>query len=243
MAAVAKVMDFGTSRLASTETRTTQRGVTLATASYLPPEQVRSGDLDHRVDVFAFGSLAYELFTYQRPFRGQTLSALVYQILYKDPVPMASVWPDCPAPLNKLLTTCLAKDRELRYAGFPQVLAVLQSLHDEAAAGKHPALTVAVTALPEPEPEEDVMSQSMVTRTAATVGSSGVMTSAAATQRVHKGSGPPEMTPTEGASARDGSAQDASAKEAAGGEPPESVVESALDGISGGDRQAGRPAG
>lgn len=170
---VAKVMDFGTSRLASSETRSTQRGVTLATASYLPPEQVRSAPLDHRVDVFAFGALAYELFTYQRPFRGQTLSALVYQILYKEPVAMRSIWPECPEILEKLLTTCLAKDRELRYVGFPQLLVALQNIHKEAAAGRYPALTTVLSAQPTIEDPEDVMSQSMITRTAVSVSGPG----------------------------------------------------------------------
>ena len=194
----AKVMDFGTSRLASSETRSTQRGVTLATASYLPPEQVRSAPLDHRVDVFAFGALAYELFTYQRPFRGQTLSALVYQILYKEPVEARSVWPQCPPALSKMLSTCLAKNPQHRYAGFPQVVNVLEALHGAVEAGEHPAMDLAIAGQEVSIDPEDIMSQSLITRTAVKVSEPPPsMPDAATTQRLPQlQMEPPPVPPT-----------------------------------------------
>ncbi len=50
-----KVIDFGIAKLASDESQLTQKGVTMGTASYLPPEQVRGGDTDHRADIFPSG--------------------------------------------------------------------------------------------------------------------------------------------------------------------------------------------
>ncbi|NJL29133.1 MAG: serine/threonine protein kinase, partial [Thermoanaerobaculia bacterium] len=105
-----KIMDFGIAKLASAETQLTQKGVTMGTASYLPPEQVRGGDLDHRADIFSLGVLAYELLTYERPFGGNTLSALVYQILYKVPTPMSGVWQECPEELSDVVARCLEKN-------------------------------------------------------------------------------------------------------------------------------------
>lgn len=122
---VAKVGGLGLARLAAAENRSPQKGVTLATAVYLPPEQVRGGEVDQRVDLFAFGVMAYELLTYERPFQGQNLSALVYQVLYKDPQPMAVAWGDCPAPLEKIVFRCLAKDRDERYESFEALLSDL----------------------------------------------------------------------------------------------------------------------
>ncbi|MEM8998198.1 MAG: serine/threonine-protein kinase, partial [Acidobacteriota bacterium] len=45
-----KILDFGIAKLANDESRLTQKGVTMGTASYLPPEQVRGGDVDTRSD-------------------------------------------------------------------------------------------------------------------------------------------------------------------------------------------------
>ena len=112
---VAKVAGFGIARLANSASGASRKGVTLETAVYLPPEQVRGGEVDHRVDLFALGVIAYELLTYERPFRGQNLSALVYQVLYKEPQAMAASWPDCPSSLEELLGRCLAKKPEDRF--------------------------------------------------------------------------------------------------------------------------------
>ena len=135
-----KLLDFGIAKLASAETQLTQKGVTLGTAGYLPPEQVRAGEIDHRADIFSYGALAYELLTFERPFRGNTLSALVYQILYKPPMPMATAWPDCPEALETLVARCLEKKPEARFASMEDVAAELDRLAEEADAGRHPAL-------------------------------------------------------------------------------------------------------
>lgn len=130
----AVVSGFATARLASAETRQTQKGVTMATAVYLAPEQVRGGeDTDPRADIFAFGVVAFELLTWERPFRGQTLSALIYQVLYKEPVPINTLWPDCPASLAAILDRCLGKQPEERYTDFPSLLRDLEEFRRQAA--------------------------------------------------------------------------------------------------------------
>ena len=123
-----KILDFGIAKLANDESRLTQKGVTMGTASYLPPEQVRGGEVDFRSDLFSFGVLAYELLTFERPFRGKTISALVYQILYKVPAPLSSVWPDCPQELSDLVARCLDKEPEKRYPEAAALAADLASI-------------------------------------------------------------------------------------------------------------------
>ena len=140
-----KIMDFGIAKLASAETQLTQKGVTMGTASYLPPEQVRGSDLDHRADIFSFGVLAYELLTYERPFRGNTLSALVYQILYKVPQSMIEVWPESPEPLSLLIARCLEKKPDRRFGSFAELVPELEALRADVAAGKWPVLEAAPT--------------------------------------------------------------------------------------------------
>jgi serine/threonine-protein kinase len=166
-----KIMDFGIAKLASAETQLTQKGVTMGTASYLPPEQVRGGDLDHRADVFSFGVLTYELLTYERPFRGNTLSALVYQILYKVPAPMIAVWPECPESLSDLAARCLEKKPEQRFSSMEELIPELERIVEEIEAGKWPALrgVSAIQPLETLIDETGVMSQTEIARTARVV--------------------------------------------------------------------------
>ncbi len=165
-----KIMDFGIAKLASAETQLTQKGVTMGTASYLPPEQVRGADLDQRADIFSFGVLAYELMTYVRPFRGTTLSALIYQILYKVPQPMIDVWPQAPEPLSRLVARCLQKKPERRYASFSDLIPELAAVRDGVVAGRWPALQVATEAATpaadESQEPSSVVSPGAIARTA-----------------------------------------------------------------------------
>jgi serine/threonine protein kinase len=164
-----KVIDFGIAKLASDESQLTQKGVTMGTASYLPPEQVRGGETDHRADIFSFGVLAYELFTGERPFRGKTISALVYQILYKPPLPMTQLWADCPRELSELIGKCLEKQPEARFPSLREVISRLAAIRDAGIAGRLKALGQVLA----PKKKDldttvssDVLSQSMISRTA-----------------------------------------------------------------------------
>ncbi len=201
-----KIMDFGIAKLASAETQLTQKGVTMGTASYLPPEQVRGGDLDHRADIFSFGVLAYELMTYERPFRGNTLSALVYQILYKVPVPMSAVWPECPDVLSDLVARCLEKKPTARFASMEELIPQLTRIEEEIEAGKWPELRMASTVqlMPVEEPDDTgVLSQSEVSRAAKAVeGGAGNETSHPMldTQAVLPSQPPAEAPPAQTAS-------------------------------------------
>ncbi|RMH20340.1 MAG: serine/threonine protein kinase, partial [Acidobacteria bacterium] len=125
-----KIMDFGIAKLASAETQLTQKGVTMGSASYLPPEQVQAEELDQRADIFSFGVLAYELLSGQRPFRGNTLSAVVYQILYKVPAPLTASWPACPQPLADLVARCLEKRPQKRYPNFGSLMPELEAVRE-----------------------------------------------------------------------------------------------------------------
>ncbi len=129
-----KIMDFGIAKLAGAETKLTEAGVTMGTATYLSPEQVRGGLVDGRTDIFSLGVLAYELLTYRRPFEGNTLSALIYQILYKPPVAIYQVWTECPEELAEVVRRCLEKDPERRYRDTDELTADLDQVLRQLAA-------------------------------------------------------------------------------------------------------------
>ncbi len=124
----AKIMDFGIARLARQQQPVTQAGVTLGTAAYLAPEQIRGDPVDARTDIFSFGVLAYELLSFERPFQGAEISAVFFQILNEPPAPLLSRAPDCPAELARIVERCLAKEPAQRYLASSDLLHDLEEL-------------------------------------------------------------------------------------------------------------------
>jgi serine/threonine-protein kinase len=120
-----KIMDFGIAKSLQSESSLTQTGITLGTSAYLAPEQIRGETLDRRTDVFAVGVLAYELLAYQKPFRGEHLSTILYRILNEAPEPVQSVAPDVPPGLAAIVNRAMEKNIENRY---PSMEAMRQDL-------------------------------------------------------------------------------------------------------------------
>ena len=136
----AKIMDFGIAKLAQEETGLTQTGMTLGTAAYLAPEQIKGENVDHRTDVFSYGVLAYELLALERPFQGQQISAVLYEILHSNPPPITEYWPKAPEPIIRVLGRCLAKDPSDRYADAGELLRDLERLQKQGRARREQQL-------------------------------------------------------------------------------------------------------
>ncbi len=98
----------------------TERGTVLGTVQYMAPEQLEGKDADARSDVFAFGTLLYEMVTRKRAFSGSSQASLISAILRDEPAPIASLQPLTPPALDRVVKTCLAKDPDERW----------QSAHD-----------------------------------------------------------------------------------------------------------------
>ena len=123
-----KIMDFGIAKLAQRESTLTQTGMTLGTAAYLAPEQIQGEEIDHRTDVFSYGVLAYELLTYERPFQGKQISAVLYEILHSKPRAVQEHWPGAPADIVRFIERCLEKDPTLRFRDGNELLRELENV-------------------------------------------------------------------------------------------------------------------
>ena len=113
---VVKVSDFGIGKLlgggAADVTRT---GMMVGSPSYMSPEQIRGDTLDGRSDIFSLGIVLYEMFTGSRPFPGESVTSLVYQILHTEPRDPLLVHPDLPPLTTEIVRRALAKKRDDRY--------------------------------------------------------------------------------------------------------------------------------
>jgi len=106
----------------------TRTGVTVGTAAYMSPEQVRGEKLDARTDLFSFGLVLYEMATRRRAFDGDTAPLLYDAILNQTPAPVQELNPEIPAKLENIVTKAMQKDREARYQSAPEIRAHLETL-------------------------------------------------------------------------------------------------------------------
>ena len=109
-----KILDFGIAKFA--QSSMTQSGTIMGTASYMAPEQILGNPLDGRADLFSVGVLLHELLAGQKPFAGDSPTAVVYQIVHGEAPPIADAMPGLPNELNEIVAKALKKDPNERYA-------------------------------------------------------------------------------------------------------------------------------
>ncbi|MBI1809621.1 MAG: protein kinase [Gemmatimonadetes bacterium] len=125
----AVVTDFGIAKAVSAArtlpgaSTLTQAGTSIGTPAYMAPEQI-AGDpnVDHRADLYAWGCLAYELFTGRPPFVGDTPQRILAAHLGEQPAPIAAKRADLPLSLSNLVMRCLQKEPAQRPAGADEIL-------------------------------------------------------------------------------------------------------------------------
>jgi eukaryotic-like serine/threonine-protein kinase len=124
-----KVTDFGIARItASSKTKT---GVVLGTPSYMSPEQLSGKHVDGRSDLFSMGVMLYELLTGTRPFRGDSMATLMFQIANEPHPDIREHNPDLPESVSKMIDRLLAKEQENRYDNGGEVVrAIITCLND-----------------------------------------------------------------------------------------------------------------
>ncbi len=131
-----KIIDFGIAKPytptssaedKSTNAVLTRMGMRIGTPWYMSPEQARGNPVDRRTDIFSFGVVLYELLTYAKPFQGDDTTVL-YKILHEEPAPIKLEESGLTDEIQKILSRCLAKDHEERYADCSEILRDLVAL-------------------------------------------------------------------------------------------------------------------
>ncbi len=115
-----KVGDFGlsVSTLARTNTFVTARGHIMGTPAYASPEQLRGDTLDVRADIYSVGATLFTLLTDRAPFKGNNAVQIVANAVNHKPKPLSEFRDDVPPGLQRVLTCCLAKEPQGRYADY-----------------------------------------------------------------------------------------------------------------------------
>src|SRR5687768_14365050 len=119
-----KILDFGIAKFA--QSSVTQTGSVMGTPSYMASEQIMGQPVDGRSDLFSAGVLLYELLAGAKPFQGDSPTAVVYQIMNGEPVPLAQSIPDVPEAINQIVAKALQKNPDHRYAKAKEMASDLQ---------------------------------------------------------------------------------------------------------------------
>jgi serine/threonine-protein kinase len=130
---VAKLVDFGIAKATQQASSNTVTGEIKGKFSYMAPEQILSGEVDRRCDIFATGIILYLLTTGRHPFKHHNTAAVIHAITTDEPVPPPStLLEDYPAELERVLLKSLEKDLEQRWTSTEEMRLALQQAMPEA---------------------------------------------------------------------------------------------------------------
>jgi eukaryotic-like serine/threonine-protein kinase len=132
----AKLFDFGLAKefllLARASDAPTQQdpftaaGTIVGTLPYMAPEQVEGLPADSRTDIFALGSILYEMLSGRRAFNANSQPSLIVDILEHDPPPLSTGGLNVPPSLEHVIRRCLAKKPEDRWQSASDIARELQ---------------------------------------------------------------------------------------------------------------------
>jgi serine/threonine protein kinase len=146
-----KLLDFGLAKahdgaapgvtdLLRTQTRSagplTAKGILLGTLQYMAPEQLEGKEADSRTDIFALGSVLYEMATGTKAFVGDSQAVLISSILKDEPAPISRVQSMTPPALDRVVKKCLSKDPDERWQSAVDVAGELRWISEGSAQGE-----------------------------------------------------------------------------------------------------------
>ncbi len=108
-----RIIDFGIAILKDADVSRIE-GIA-GSPSYMSPEQIQSAEITPASDLYSLGAVMYELLTGLRPFRANSLSRLLNQIVYATPPPIHQLHSDVPEELEEVVATALQKEPAQRF--------------------------------------------------------------------------------------------------------------------------------
>jgi serine/threonine-protein kinase len=118
-----KIMDFGIARLQSADA--SGSGAIVGTPTYMAPEQITNGAITPATDVFAVGCMLYELLSFHKPFEGESVHGVLYQVLTTEPKALRTLAPSIPAALERVVGKAMNKVPDERYESAGQMQSTL----------------------------------------------------------------------------------------------------------------------
>jgi eukaryotic-like serine/threonine-protein kinase len=134
-----KISDFGTAKIL--QFQTAQTGQIVGTPSYMSPEQIKGRPVDGRSDIFSLGGVLYELLTGEKPFPGDTITAVIYKIVSEEPRAPRELDSSIHPGLSAIVMRALAKSPGARFQSCCQFFDALQNYRDYQPGNVPPSLS------------------------------------------------------------------------------------------------------
>ena len=126
-----KVTDFGLARgIANTATALTLSNQVVGTPNYMAPEQIKSMDVDHRVDIYALGVTLWQFLTGRLPFEAATPMAVLLNVVQENLELPPEVFGKLPREVGDAVIAMTHKDPARRLADIGAAIAALKSARD-----------------------------------------------------------------------------------------------------------------
>ncbi|HEY4263037.1 MAG TPA: protein kinase [Schlesneria sp.] len=121
---IPKIADFGLARHLVDDAKLTMTDARVGTPSYMAPEQAlgKLGTIGPSVDIYALGTILYEMLTGRPPFRADTAIETQRQVVTVDPVPPSRLNANVPRDLETICLKCLQKDPMRRYSSAQELV-------------------------------------------------------------------------------------------------------------------------
>lgn len=124
---IAKILDFGISKIRGSQTVKTQDSALLGTPQYMSPEQAtgRHDAVDDRTDIFALGAIFYEMLCGRAAFAGASIPEVVFKVVYEPAPPLAELVPNIPPVVLAAIERAMQKKPEDRFANVGELVTAL----------------------------------------------------------------------------------------------------------------------
>ena len=121
-----KVADFGIAKAAFDTTDLTQTGSILGSVTYISPEQIEGGEPDQRSDIYALGTLLYELLAGRPPFMGDSHLAVAMAHVHEDPPSLGGLRAQIPRRIERVVMKALSKAPDQRFSSAEELREALE---------------------------------------------------------------------------------------------------------------------
>ena len=159
--------DFGIAKLLGASTELTHTGMSPGTVRYFSPEQAQGQPVDARCDIYALGTMLYEMLAGRTPIRGDSAASVIVRIAYGVPDPLPAAW----RGLQRLMDVLLAKDPADRPDSCAEVLVAIDAVthnwlryHDADRLTEGVTLRAPRASTPRPDPDDVTIALSVPPR-------------------------------------------------------------------------------
>ncbi|MEE0435025.1 MAG: Stk1 family PASTA domain-containing Ser/Thr kinase [Peptococcaceae bacterium] len=122
-----KITDFGIAQMMNNTTITHNKGV-LGSAHYFSPEQARGEKLSYQTDIYSFGIVLYEMLVGELPFTADNPVSVALKHIQEPARPVHTIMHDVPESLSFIVSKCLEKKPEERFASMQALSRALSSI-------------------------------------------------------------------------------------------------------------------